>query len=82
MTPFFKPTEKDLIQIKAGDLREGYTFWIKQDDGTFDMAVVDLKWYPTPDMLAKYREGIKKFSVEGKLFARRDKPGKSFRDLL
>jgi hypothetical protein len=82
MNHYFKPTEKDLLPIKAQDLKQGYIFWIKQDNGEFHKAVVDLAWYNTDRVLNAYRAGIKRLSVENKLFTRRDKPGQDFRDLL
>lgn len=82
MTHYFKPTEKELVPIKAGDLKPGFIFWIKQENGEFHKAELDLAWNNTKRMLEEYRAGLKKMSIEGKLFTRRDKPGQDFRDLL
>lgn len=70
--------EGDLKQIKASDLKPGCVFYLKNDKGEFETCVVDLSWYPWPGQLEEYRQGLRKFSEEGRLFFRRDRPGVSF----
>lgn len=82
MPRFSDITEADLQPIKANVLKPGYIFYLKQDNGEFHKCEVDLAWVPTPRMLEEYKKGLKKFSQEGKLFARRDKPGHDFREVL
>jgi hypothetical protein len=82
MNQYFKITEEHLIPIKGKDLSNGFTFYIKQENGEFHRAVVQLEELTTKKMLEEYRLGIKKLSEEGRLFSRRDKKGKDFRDLL
>jgi hypothetical protein len=73
--------EKKLKPCKANELFEGAVFWVKMDDGTLEKCVCALAWYPTEEMLTAYRAWIKKMSIEGRLFTRRDKPFQCFRDI-
>jgi len=57
-------------------------FWIKQEDNSYHKAQIDLSWNHTAKMKDEYRAGIKKLSIEKRLFTRRDKPHEDFRDLL
>lgn len=82
MKHFFNPDPKDLIQIKANQLKPGDVFYLKNDEGKFERCSVNLADYPTPYKMQCFREWLKKKSEEGRLHFRRDKGGKDFSDML
>jgi hypothetical protein len=69
--------EKDLKPCTASELFAGAVFWIRQDNGEFHKATIPKEGEYITNA---YRRGIKKFSIEGKLWTRRDKPFKHFWD--
>lgn len=71
--------KKKLRQIKANELFPGAVFYLLQEDGEFSKCEVQLECYWS-FQLQKYREMTKKFSLEGRLFTRRDKAFHDFRD--
>jgi hypothetical protein len=73
--------EKDLLPITANDLKEGFTFYIKQDNGEFERCVCDPAWQSNRGHLAAYRQWVVKLSKEGKLFRRRDIAFEDFRNV-
>jgi hypothetical protein len=70
---------KKLRPIKANELFPGAIFYLLRDDGEFDKCDCQPDSY-SPRQLKEYREATKKYSVEGKLFTRRDKAFHDFRE--
>lgn len=70
-----KHNEQDLRQCNANELFLGAVFWIKQEDGSFHKATIP---EVSDQVCNKYRQGLVKFSQEGRLWTRRDKAFKHF----
>lgn len=73
--------EKLLMQVQAKDLFDGAIVYIKQDNGTFEKCEIDLCWYPTHNLMNQFRAEMKRLSLAGRIFSRRDKAFKDFRDV-
>jgi hypothetical protein len=73
--------EKNLTRIKASELFEWAWFYLKLDNGEFTLCQVDFFWYPTRKQFDEWKAMTKKYSQEGRLYFRRDKPGHNFADI-
>ena len=69
--------EKDLIQFKASELQFGGIFYRKDPDG-FHRCCIDHMEIKNPVVANYLRALTKKFSEEGRLYRRINKPWKGF----
>lgn len=69
---------KDLMLAEASEIVPGYTFYKKEDDGTFARCVIDKDEIKDQGRRSDLLWLTKKYLAEKKLFRRINDPGKSF----
>lgn len=69
---------KDLMKFTASELKVGGVFYIKNDDGTFSRCRIDEGDLKDGKRKAFLSSETARFSKEGRLFRRINKPWKGF----
>jgi hypothetical protein len=79
--PFFKITEDWLRPVKANEVKLGYIFYVKMEDGTFTRVVNEPWLFRSEKALDGYRKWISELSKTNRIFFRRDRAGEDFSDM-